>query len=60
MCDVIADEASAATRRLSSAPLLSALDESALSAFEAELDSLNLPGGAILFREGEVVLHFIL
>jgi NTE family protein len=54
MCDVIADEASAATRRLSSAPLLSALDESALSAFEAELDSLNLPGGAILFREGEV------
>ena len=49
MCDVIA-----ATRQLSSVPLLSALDESALSAFEAQLDSLSLPGGGILFREGEV------
>jgi NTE family protein len=54
MCDVIADEASAAARQLSSVPLLSALDESALSAFEAELDSLSLAGGGILFREGEV------
>jgi NTE family protein len=54
MCDVIADKASAASRQLSSVPLLSALDESALSAFKAELDSLSLPGGGILFREGEV------
>jgi len=53
MCDVIADEAGAATRQLSSVSLLSALDEPALSAFEAELDSLSLPGGGILFREGE-------
>jgi NTE family protein len=54
MCDVITDETGAATRQLSSVPLLSALDESALSAFEAQLDSLSLPGGGILFREGEV------
>ncbi|MGB7835506.1 MAG: cyclic nucleotide-binding domain-containing protein, partial [Xanthobacteraceae bacterium] len=54
MCDVIADKTGAATRQLSSVPLLSALDESALSAFEAQLDSLSLPGGGILFREGEV------
>jgi NTE family protein len=54
MCEVITDEAGAARRQLSSVPLLSALDESALSAFEAELDSLSLPGGGILFREGEV------
>ena len=53
MCDVIADEASAASQ-LSSVPFLSALDESALAAFEAELDSVSLPGGGILFREGEV------
>jgi NTE family protein len=54
MCDVIADETGAATRQLLSVPLLSALDASALAAFEAELDSLSLPGGEILFREGEV------
>ena len=54
MCDVIADEAFATSRQLSSTPLLSALDEPALAALEAELDSLSLPGGRILFREGEV------
>lgn len=35
MCDVIADKTGAPTRQLSSVPLMSALDESALSAFEA-------------------------
>ena len=60
MCDVIADKTGAATRQLSSVPLLSALDESALSAFEAQLDALSQPVAGYYFARARSVLHFIL
>jgi NTE family protein len=44
----------AAARRLSSLPLFSTLDEASLDAFEAELESTNVPGGQILFAENQV------
>src|SRR5712691_8204790 len=42
------------TGRLSRVPLFSALDAPSLAALESELDRLDVPGGATLFREGEV------
>jgi NTE family protein len=40
--------------RLSSVPLLNKLDEAALAALESRLEWLSVPGGATLFREGEL------
>ena len=40
--------------RLSSLPLLSALDGPSLAALEAELEWLSLPGGATLFSEDQI------
>jgi NTE family protein len=47
-------ERGAAAGRLSGVPLFSEFDAPSLAALEAELDRLDLPGGATLFREGEV------
>jgi NTE family protein len=41
-------------RRLSSVPLLSALDEPSLAALDAELKWVRVPGGQTLFRENDV------
>ena len=40
-------------RRLSSVPLFGSLDKPALSALEAGLEWLSLPGGRTLFHEGD-------
>jgi NTE family protein len=40
--------------RLSSVPLLSALDEPSLAALDAELKRVSVPGGQTLFRENDV------
>src|SRR4029077_5100637 len=47
-------EAGSLRDRLSALPLLSALDESSLTALQAELEWLSLPGGATLFREDQI------
>ena len=54
MTDSVAFEAGSLRGRLSSLPLLSALDEPSLAALQAELEWLSLPGGAILFREDQI------
>ena len=54
MTDGVAFEAGSLRGRLSSLPLLSALDEPSLAALQAELEWLSLPGGAILFREDQI------
>src|SRR3982074_3103466 len=54
MTDSAAFEAGSLRGRLSSLPLLSALDEPSLAALQAELEWLRLPGGAILFREDQI------
>ncbi|MEA3022173.1 MAG: hypothetical protein QOK01_1025 [Alphaproteobacteria bacterium] len=54
MTDGVAFEAGSLRGRLSSLPLLNALDEPSLAALQAELEWLNLPGGAILFREDQI------
>ena len=54
MEDIIALEARTLGRRLSSVPLLSGLDESALVALESELKWLSVPGGATLFYEDQI------
>jgi NTE family protein len=41
------------TRQVSSVPLFGSLDGPALSALEAELETLSLPGGRTLFHEGD-------
>jgi NTE family protein len=48
--------------RLSSVPLLNKLDEAALVALESRLEWLSVPGGATLFREGELadVLYVVI
>src|SRR3984957_9463969 len=46
-------EEEAVGRRLSSVPLLSALDEPSLAALDAELKRVNVPGGQTLFREND-------
>jgi NTE family protein len=47
-------EQGAVRRRLSSVPLLSALDEISLAALDAELKWVSVPGGQTLFRENDV------
>src|ERR1700730_18575473 len=47
-------EEGAVGRRLSSVPILSALDEPTLAALEAELKWVRVPGGQTLFRENDV------
>src|SRR3984893_13930180 len=47
-------EEKAIGRRLSSVPLLSALDEPSLAALDAELKWVCVPGGQTLFRENDV------
>jgi NTE family protein len=47
-------EEGAVGRRLSSVPLLRALDESTLAALDAELEWVRVPGGQTLFRENDV------
>jgi NTE family protein len=47
-------EETAVRRRLSSVPLLSALDEPSLAALDAELKRVSVPGGQTLFRENDV------
>jgi NTE family protein len=47
-------EEGAAGRRLSSVPLLSALDEPTLAALDAELRWVRVQGGQTLFRENDV------
>jgi NTE family protein len=47
-------ERGAAAGRLSGVPLFREFDALSLAALEAELDRLDVPGGATLFREGEV------
>src|ERR1700675_315568 len=47
-------EEGAVGRRLSSVPLLSALDEPSLAAIDAELKWVRVPGGQTLFRENDV------
>jgi NTE family protein len=54
MKDSNAGEAGSLRDRLSSLPLLSALDESSLTALQAELEWLSLPGGATLFCEDQI------
>jgi len=54
MTNSVAFEAGSLRGRLSSLPLLSALDEPSLAALQAELEWLSLPGGAILFREDQI------
>jgi NTE family protein len=62
MKDSTAWEAGSLRDRLSSLPLLSALDESSLTALQAELEWLSLPGGATLFREDQIAdaLYFVI
>jgi CRP-like cAMP-binding protein len=47
-------EEGAVGRRLSSVPLLRALDEPTLAALDAELKWVRVPGGQTLFRENDV------
>lgn len=47
-------EEGAVGRRLSSVPLLSALDEPTLAALDAELKWVRVPGGQTLFHENDV------
>src|SRR5580692_4807322 len=47
-------EEKAIGRRLSSVPLLSALDELSLAALDAELQWVRIPGGQTLFRENDI------
>ncbi|HEX4555770.1 MAG TPA: patatin-like phospholipase family protein [Xanthobacteraceae bacterium] len=54
MKDSTAWEAGSLRDRLSSLPLLGALDESSLAALQAELEWLSLPGGATLFCEDQI------
>jgi NTE family protein len=54
MKDSVALEAGSLRGRLSSVPLLSALDESSLAALQAELEWLSVPGGATLFCEDQI------
>jgi NTE family protein len=54
MEDSAAWEAASLRERLSSLPLLNALDASSLRALEAELEWLSLPGGATLFSEDQI------
>ena len=50
-------------QQLSSLPILEGIGEETLSAFEAELELFDLPGGSTLFREGDqskalyIVIH---
>src|ERR1700692_3046624 len=54
MKDSVAWEAGSLRGRLSSVPLLSALDGPSLAALQAELEWLSLPGGATLFSEDQI------
>jgi NTE family protein len=47
-------ELGVAPGRLSGVPLFGELDAPSLAALDAEVERLDLPGGATLFREGEV------